>query len=227
MRYAAFENTLSVPRMNRYLVASNGSTQKAMTLYRINLRLSQELFTVISCFEVALRNAIDQECRRLFGNDWLREGISAGGMFDNDGCRITAECIRDTLEKFGHQYSHSKLVAEFGFGFWRYFFATNQYNATGRRLLSIFPQRPQSSPERQFNNRYFFNQLAGINNLRNRIAHHEPICFLQGFPARSSLYAREKYQGVCELFHWMSIDKSSFLYGLDHIIDICNKIDAL
>ncbi len=34
-------------------MACGGNTIKAMTLYRYNLKLSQELLTVISCFEVA------------------------------------------------------------------------------------------------------------------------------------------------------------------------------
>ena len=36
-------------------------TRRAMTLYRYNLRQSQEMFTIISCFEVVLRNRIDME----------------------------------------------------------------------------------------------------------------------------------------------------------------------
>ena len=49
MKYSDFEAIITHPRMGRYLVASGGDTRKAMTLYRKNLRLSQELFTVISC----------------------------------------------------------------------------------------------------------------------------------------------------------------------------------
>ena len=59
MRFQDFEKVMSRHRMNRYLMACNGRSKKAMTLYRLNLRLSQEMFTIISCFEVALRNAID------------------------------------------------------------------------------------------------------------------------------------------------------------------------
>lgn len=52
--------------MKRYLDATNGDTSQAMTLYRDNLHLSQEVFTVVSCFEIALRNAIDARCKRLW-----------------------------------------------------------------------------------------------------------------------------------------------------------------
>ncbi|UYQ95784.1 hypothetical protein MKQ68_11790 [Chitinophaga horti] len=59
MNYADFEAVISPSRMNRYLAAAGNNTRKAMTLYRLNLKASQEMFTVISVFEVALRNAID------------------------------------------------------------------------------------------------------------------------------------------------------------------------
>jgi hypothetical protein len=227
MRYPEFENILSEARINRYLSACNGNTKKAMTLYRQNLRVSQELFTMIGCFEVALRNAIDVHCGMLYGNNWLREGVSQDGIFSRDSCRITAACIKEAIRKIGDQCTHTKLVAEFGFGFWRYFFAGNNYNATGRCLLNVFPARPSSTKFNQFNHRFIFNQLATINNLRNRIAHHEPICFEPGYPIKSSAYSRQQYELIAKLFSWMCIDKSSFLYGLDHILDICNKIDAL
>jgi hypothetical protein len=56
MRFQDFEKVMSRHRINRYLMACEGRSKKAMTLYRLNLRLSQEMFTIISCFEVALRN---------------------------------------------------------------------------------------------------------------------------------------------------------------------------
>lgn len=93
--------------------------------------------------------------------------------------------------------------------------------------VGIFPARPCSSPSIQLNHTYVFKQLRQINKLRNWITHHEPICFEIFESAKSTAYARATYGITCELFHWMSINKSSFLYGLDHIIDICDKIDTL
>lgn len=198
-----------------------------MTLYRLNRRLSQELFIMISCFEVALRNAIDRECRKMLGNDWLKDSIVENGIFSSDRFQVTATCITEALRKNVQHQSHAKLIASLGFGFWRYFFASSHYNATHRCLLNIFPCRPPSSKLYQFNPKFIYNQLAQINHLRNRIAHHEPICFRSGYPVKSSLYAREKYEILSRLFEWMAIDSPSFLYGLDHILISCDKIDFL
>ena len=65
--------------MQKYVAACNNDTRRAMTLYRYNLKLSQELFTIISCFEVVLRNRIDKQMVALRGNDWLRDAILPSG----------------------------------------------------------------------------------------------------------------------------------------------------
>ena len=50
MKYSVFEKIMSQPRMSRYLTACSNDTRKAMTLYRLNLKLSQELFTMNKLF---------------------------------------------------------------------------------------------------------------------------------------------------------------------------------
>lgn len=226
MRYRDFSRIMTIARMNRYLVACAGNSRKAMTLYRKNLQLTQELFTVTSCFEVALRNAIDIQVTPTLGSDWLRDAASTGGVFDTPRCRLTRENINDAIGKL-LIYSHYKLVAELGFGFWRFMYAQNQFNATDRVMLRVFPSKPTSTPAIQYNNTYIFNQLAQLNNIRNRMAHHEPICFLPGQSIRNTTYARQHYNLILELFQWMQIDEAALLYGLDHINMVCNEIDNL
>ena len=167
MKYSEFADVMTNARMNRYLVACGGDTRKAMTLYRKNLKLTQELFTVISCFEVALRNAIDRTIIHSLGNDWLRDAAALGGVFDTPRCRFTKENINDSIHKL-HTYCHHKLVAELGFGFWRFMFAQNQFNATGRISLRVFPCKPTSTTAIQYNNTYIFNQLATHTRFRGK-----------------------------------------------------------
>lgn len=227
MKFQDFERIMTTARMSRYLSACSGNTKRAMTLYRKNLQLSQELFTIISCFEIALRNEIDHQLLLTLGSDWLRNGVALGGFFDNPNCRLTKDTIKDAVQKLNHLYTHNKLVAELGFGFWRFMFASHQFTATGRTLLQIFPAKPKSTATVQYNQTFVFNQLAQINNLRNRIAHHEPICFVPGQPIKSTTYARQHYGLILQLFQWMSINESQLLYGIDHINTVCNQIDSL
>lgn len=113
MRYRDFEELFSSKRMQKYLLACNHNTRKAMTLYRYNLKLSQELFTIISCFEVVLRN---------------------------------------------------------------------------------------------------------------RIAHHEPICFSGKNAIIDTSYVLNQYARMMKLFGWMGIDGASLVYGLDHVGKMSGKV---
>jgi hypothetical protein len=113
------------------------------------------------------------------------------------------------------------------FGFWRYMFAQPQYRAGGQTLLSIFPAKPTSTPAIQYNQSFIFNELAKVNDLRNRIAHHEPICFRQGQPVIDTTYARQHHALVLQLFQWVSVNEAALLYGLDHISTVCNQVDTL
>ena len=190
--------------MLRYVNACRGNTKKAMTLYRYNLRLSQEVFTVISCYEVALRNAIDCNLSHINGPDWLRDAILPGGMFDAPKFSRTAGIIR-----------------------WKYMFSNTQFRVTGRTLLGIFPNKPKSSRNRQYNNLFVFNELDAVNRLRNRIAHHEPICFLQNAEKISTEYLRSCYSRIITLFAWMGIQSDKLLFGIDHVLPLCETIEAL
>ena len=202
MKFSDFQHILSEVRLQRYLLACDNDTRKTMTLYRLNLNLSQEVFTLLSCFEVAVRNAIDHILTASHGNDWLRDSILPGGIFDVVGCRDSAKIIRKAYNRLlrDGSYTHSKLLAEMEFGVWKYMFANPQYRAVGRTLLGIFPNKPRSSAEVQYNNTYIFNELDGINILRNRIAHHEPICFMRRQPEIGTSYILNAYQTLHKLF---------------------------
>jgi len=195
-------------------------------LYRKNLGLCQELFTLISCFEVALRNRIDRHYSVQHGNNWLRDSAATGGMFDIPNTHRTQRLINNCLNRL-NTYTHPKLLAEMDFGFWRYLFAQPQFYAAGQTLLQVFPAKPISTPAIQYNHAYVFNQLGHINDLRNRIAHHEPICFVVAQAIKGTTYARQHYNLILQLFQWMSIDEAALLYGLDHIVTVCNEIDGL
>lgn len=227
MKYTEFERIMSQPRMSRYMIACSNDSRKALTLYRLNLKLSQELFTIISCFEIALRNSVDNHYTTIHGGEWLKNSVENNGIFDNLRCLGTAKIIRRALRKLDSGYSHSKLIAEMDFGFWRYLFSQPQFYAAGQSLLKIFPAKPTSTPTVQYNHRYVFNELERINKIRNRIAHHEPVCFRLGNPAIDTTFAKQKYRLIKDMFNWMQIDESALLYGIDHVNQIFQKIDEI
>src|SRR5258708_26077844 len=113
------------------------------------------------------------------------------------------------------------------FGFWRYTFARHQFFAGGQSLLAIFPSKPISTRTNRYDHNYVFAELEKINLFRNRIAHHEPVCFLPGRPTMDTAFSRYHYLLIRQFFQWMQIDEASLLYGIDHIADVLTYIDRL
>lgn len=232
MKYREFEDIISPQRLQRYLLSCHSDTRKAMTLYRYNIKLSQELLGVVGCFEVALRNKINNLFISQFGSDWLRNFILPGGIFYSDP-RVakTKKIITKVYEGLlrDNKYSHDKLLSEMEFGVWKYMFSNVQYALTGQILLSIFPNKPISSAVQNYDNTYIFRELDYINNLRNRIAHHEPICFGNGANRNiiNTYYALNRYSRILTLFQWLNINGLSLLYGLGDIVNVTNRINQL
>ena len=229
MKYVNFERFFSQKRVSRYVQACGSDTRKAMTLYRYNLRLAQEIFTIISCFEVSLRNAIDEKLVPILGSEWLKDSVMPGGIFTTPKLKKTYNTIIYSYNKLDSQgeYSHSKLIASMDFGMWKYMFSPLQYQLTHQSLLGVFPYKMRSTPSCHINHTYFFNELDKVNTLRNRIAHHEPVCFYLQDPVIDTTHIMTEYQKIQTLFAWMGIDSQSMLYGLDHVQKVCDKINEL
>ena len=226
MVFAEFEKIISTERLKKYVYACKNDTRQAMTLYRYSLKLSKEMFVVIGVFEVSLRNRIDSVLKTVYGNDWLRDFVVPGGVFYSDSrVDATKKIIIKAYNglKMSNTYSHSKLLSEMEFGIWKYMFNNVQYRLSGRCLLKAFPNKPKSSVMNQYDNTYIFNGLDRINIIRNRIAHHEPICF-NNSNCIDIQNVMECYSMIMQLFNWMDVDSKALLYGLDHVDCIRKKI---
>ena len=238
MDYEYFEQLVSRPRLQRYFDAAQDK-EKALLLYAYNIQLSQQLFAVISMFEVVLRNKINQCIQTHTGiNNWLHQAIQKGGMFDTQLCQSSKDCIDEAIKKLAKRKEnttlHDKLLAELSFGFWRYLFEPAQFKATGKILLKIAPKRPKTTTHTQhYNQKWFAKELKKINELRNRIAHHETICmYKKDVEAFISTWRTEKvYQTILNLLDYMDIDSNELLKYLNidskNIFEICNNINKL
>jgi Abi-like protein len=215
-QYHLYEQLLSKPRLGRYQTATQGNKIKAIKLYKYNLRLSQALFGAISMLEIALRNAIDQHYQKqLNQSDWLKDSIQSTGLFydptlkNKIGRFEQAEKVKSTINAVGKNYSHDRVVAGLSFGFWRFMFSGIQFRAFGDTLLRIFPNRPKG-----INQKNIYQKLTEINNLRNRIAHHEPICF-DSNNNPSVQYSQTHYQDILDLLEWLDYPATQVLDSLE------------
>ena len=164
--------------------------------------------------------------RYVFGDNWLRDSVLKDGIFYND-LRVakTRSIIENTFYDLANNgnYTHSKLITELGFGIWKYMFNNIQYSLSGKCLLRIFPNKEKSTLKHKYNNTFVFNELEKINILRNRIAHHEPICISHPYNI-DILRVTECYKSMIRLFEWMDIDHKKLLYGIDHVECIFKRI---
>jgi hypothetical protein len=223
MRYIEFEQLISVQRLNRYKVACNNNTRRTLSLYRANIRISQAFLAVLGIFEVVLRNKIDHhyKLRSPSTPEWLLASTLPGGFLTNSGCQNSLNKISKTYLALGANYTHDKLLAELSFGFWKFMFAGRQFQAGGSSLLAIFPNIPARK-----NQGFIYHKLDRINSIRNRVAHHEPICF-GGGNVISTVYARAHFQEMVDIITYMGIKSQELFYGIDRVIKEANYIDSI
>lgn len=229
MKYNEFEFIITPNRLHRYEVACSGNKRLARYLYRQNIILAEEMFGVINMFEIALRNAIDHYYSAQYGTDWLKDAIAEGGRLDNGRCGKTKSIISYAFtHKVGEEnYTKEALLSECEFGVWRYMFASHPFQAMGSILMDIFPNRPEVVNGKPCNAQYVFEELGKINTMRNRIAHHEPICFHAGQNLKESRQVRYIHYRICTLLQWMGIDSTGLLWGIDHVENECQKLDEI
>lgn len=229
MDFTDFQNIVSSNRLQRYLDACDNDPVKTLKLYQANVRVSLEMFAIVGAFEIAIRNAIDKVMTSNYGSDWLRDAVQPGGFFDVPQCFAHSQIIHFAYNKLADKkiYTHSHLLAKMEFGIWKYMFSSPQYRASGRILLRIFPNKPTSTRYIQYNNTTIFNELDHVNSLRNRIAHHEPICFPTGKSEITTDYIEWIYAKIEMLLNWMGINPTDYLLNLSEFVSSKNEINNL
>jgi hypothetical protein len=183
--------------------------------------LSQQLYGVLAVFEIILRNSIDRHMSVLHGIEWLEDAVAPGGYLDvNEGCEGSYYTVHEAIHKLALEYTHDRLIAKMTLGFWTYQFAAKQFAASGSTLLGIFINRPVGT-----NQKRIFKSLIKINDIRNRIAHYEPICFDK--KAISTDQAERRYELILTLLDWLGFDKEELFYGIDNVRNAINVIECI
>ena len=218
MKYERYEIALSVPRIGKYRLACKGDKNKALILYRYNIKLCQRFYGILGMFEVVLRNAINEHFKiQLCDNNWLVTQAQSGFLI-NYRDAIFEE--RDKLVN-NRTYTHDKLVASLSLGIWTFMFSRNCYKNSNKTLLQIFPNKT-----RGLNQRDIYAGLDKIRAFRNRIAHHEPLCF-DNTGIVNVAYVQEIFYLVVKYIVFMGYNADELLYGLENPLQIIAKIDEL
>lgn len=222
MTYQEYEKAFSQARLNKYLIACKGNSIAALTLYRHNIKLCQKFYGVLNVFEVILRNAINEHYKAYFSDpDWIRNQLVPGGMLENHPQRQTVQVIINNLDNVG-KYTNDRVVSSVSFGFWTHLFSRYPFVLGGQTLLKIFPARAKGLGQRTV-----YNELRAIKGFRNRIAHHEPICF-DAVGAKNTQLAKDNYALALKYVRFLGYSETHLYFGLDVLPDIVlRKIDTL
>lgn len=158
------------PRFVGYLKASGNSTLAAVELYEWNAAISAACWEVLGHVEVAIRNAMvsklaERHRRRTLPGSWLDDPMS--DLTDKAHGDI-AKARRQVRMK-GKPLSDGQVIAELGFGFWRFLLAHRYMTTIWPDLSYAFPY----APDRQLVS--LEQPVARLWEIRNRIAHNERI----------------------------------------------------
>ena len=218
MKYSEYEKALSVPRLNKYRIACNNDKNKTLILYRYNIKLCQKFYGVLGVLEVVLRNAINEHYKtKLSDADWIITQATNGFLLPS---QVDIFKERDKLTRI-NAYTHDKLVASLSFGTWTIMFSKNFYRNGGKTLLQIFPNKAHGLNQRQI-----YKDLDSIREFRNRIAHHEPICFDTQKQINVD-YAEEIFNLIQKYIGFMGYNTNEILFGVDSPVSIIQKIKVL
>jgi len=164
-------NRLSHDRLSSYLTAAGGNLDRALRLYEWNVEVSGGFFELLCHVEISMRNAWHVHL-----TEWNTKGAYGGEWYDNNHGYLDQRAIADItaaidrLNRKGKKVIPPQIIAELNFGFWR-FLLTNRYKTN----LWVFAG---SNAFPNVDARFliqFFKRVGRLHDLRNRIAHHEPI----------------------------------------------------
>ena len=222
MKYKDYERVFSPARLNKYLGACRGNALTALTLYRYNIKLCQKFYGILNIFEILLRNAINNHYQDYFSDpNWIRDQFGEGGLLEKHPQRSIVEKMIIDLVMTG-RYSNDRVVSSVSLGFWTYLFTKLPFKLGGKTILKIFPNKTKGLGQRAI-----YNELQAIKAFRNRIAHHEAICF-DNTGRKSTLLAKENYELIIKYVRFLGYPEARLYYGLDVLPDkVLQKIDSL
>lgn len=193
---------LGSERLTGYNHLNVHSDAQQIRKYRFNMRLSLEFFNAISFLEILLRNSICKSWRIYLGEDFPLihnnfetkygyELTSFGAVkikWDNSTntfkpistkqVKNIKEAIKyatKTANKYSRVVTSGDVVANLMFGFWRFCFDPHFKNIMNSQIKWIFPYHDMNKRDPDKVRAKALDYLGKINELRNRIAHHDKI----------------------------------------------------
>lgn len=186
--------------------------------YQANVLISEAFFPTLHYLEVLLRNRLDQVLTRIFGNQWLLQPPSVLKLSEVDIQKIQ-KLQRNWFLRKKIPMHHDDMVAQMSFGFWCSFFHKRFDPILWHKkgvLREVFPYLSPDLRKRSLLEAKIF----AIKELRNRIAHHEPI-----WNQKNSL--QDLHRLCYEIIESVSQEALALLVTIDRFPDVYQHYQGL
>ena len=188
MNYKKFVRYYSYSRVSKYYLAANGDKSKAQMLYYANMKVAQSFHPLLSVFEVILRNQLHYALAKYFSDGYWIINQKSGFMIDssltyrnkrtkqkvtNNYLLKEVQNAEKRIRNSGKTVTAGRVIAEQTLGFWNSLYEVHHYALLRGVPCTIFNALPKGYGRKEINA-----DIARIRELRNRINHNEPICFV-------------------------------------------------
>lgn len=165
----ALAEIISPLRLGTYLNAAGHDADRALRLYLWNAKIGESFHLPIQAVEVGLRNRVSDGLAAEFGHQWWSEPAYLrliGAKREGD-----IEEVKRRLGKQNKKVETGQIIAGLSFGFW-VAMLDGAYNPRvwSKHLYAAFPHLPPAVTRQ-----YLRNETREVNDLRNRLWHHEPV----------------------------------------------------
>jgi hypothetical protein len=195
---SALERALSAERLSTYLAATNGDQVAALRLHVWNTRISAALYGPLQALEIVMRNAFHRELAAVYSVDW----------YDNPRVPLTPAArarvteAKETVWRAGRTFEPGRIIAELSFGFWERLLTHGPPGRVNYEMALWRPALHRAFPNVRLRRADVHRPLPSLRDLRNRIAHHEPI-FGRDLAA--------EYRAILDVIGWMCADTRAWV----------------
>jgi hypothetical protein len=196
---------ISEPRFATYLQYCGNDRTKALNLYQWNLQLSSAFIIPLHILEVSIRNAVVEALEDVHTSNWP---WNQGFIISLPDKPSSYSPRRNLMEVARRQTTMGKVVADLNFVFWEKMFTSRHDSRIwNNHIKSLFPNAPTIMTVRQIR-ACIHDDIREIRELRNRIAHHEPIF---------SRSVRDDYNNILKIIFWRNKVTSEWMDGFQTV----------
>jgi hypothetical protein len=225
MRFQKIRLYLSPERIDRYLIATGNKKERAVKLYKENLKIAKAFHSLLGILEVVIRNRINTILSTHFTDpDWILNQKN-GFMIDplltyvdrRNGRRVINDFLKSSIEQSERRcrrlhihITSDRIIADQTLGFWTDLFEIHHYRILHGRPIQIFNQLPSGIGRNEVCNR-----LNKIRVFRNRIHHNEPICFNGN--VIDLTYVEDVYNSIIDILTWIDPELITWIKNINSV----------